>query len=271
MPDLDHQPVAPARPLTEDFSTVTERSAARATTEQRSMLRTRYELAAELSAGKDVLEVACGTGIGLRYLVTKTRRAVGGDYTESLLRQAGDVDGTGPCRVRLDAQVLPFRDRSFDVVVLCEALYYVPNAAAFAAEARRVLRNDGVLFICSVNCEWDGFIPSPFSTRYFAAQDIVRLLEGARFEVRLLGAFPVRPHSSQSTVVALLRRVAARLHLVPKTMRGKEWLKRAFYGPLEPLPTAVGSDLGPPAPLVPLDGRTVVTDFKVLYAIGRLT
>ena len=36
--------------------------------------------AARLASGKDVLEVACGPGIGLGYLQRRAARVVGGDY-----------------------------------------------------------------------------------------------------------------------------------------------------------------------------------------------
>lgn len=47
----------------------------------------------------------------------------------------------------MDAQELPFQDATFDVVLLLEAIYYLPHAEKFMAEARRVLRPDGILFI----------------------------------------------------------------------------------------------------------------------------
>lgn len=60
-----------------DFSSVTEVPGLRATDEQRSMLYTRYHLARTRSVGKDVLEVACGAGLGLGYLAETARSVTG--------------------------------------------------------------------------------------------------------------------------------------------------------------------------------------------------
>ena len=36
--------------------------------------------------------------------------------------------------------------------------------------------------------------------------------------------------------ISLVKRAAGKLNLVPRSMKGKEWLKRVFYGELFPLP-----------------------------------
>ena len=51
----------------------------------------------------------------------------------------------------MDAQHLRFPDNSFDVVLLFEALYYLEDPVKFVSEAERVLRQRGVLNICTVN------------------------------------------------------------------------------------------------------------------------
>ena len=149
-----------------DFSTTTELPGVGATREQLSMLYTRYHLVARHCEGKVVLEVACGGGLGLRYISRRARHVVGGDIDEKNLRLAWEIN-QGQDRVtlcRLDAQSLPFRDWCFDTVICYEALYYLPNPEEFVREVRRVLRAGGVLLICTVNKEWGGFNPSDFDT-----------------------------------------------------------------------------------------------------------
>ena len=46
----------------------------------------------------------------------------------------------------VDAQAMPFGDRSFDAVIANHMLYHVPDLPKALAEARRVLRSDGALF-----------------------------------------------------------------------------------------------------------------------------
>lgn len=253
-----------------DYTTVTEVPGIGATREQMSMLYTRYKTAAAFCEGKNVLEVACGSGQGLGYLAGKAGRVVGGDYTEGLLRVARRHYGGRVPLVRLDAHMLPFRDHRFDVVILYEAIYYLAQPDRFLDECRRVLRHPGVVVICAVNKEWSDFNPSPFSTRYFAARELGGLLKEQGFSVELYGAFPVSRVSTRDQMVSAIKRVAVWLHLIPKTMKGKEALKRLFFGRLTPIPPEVTDGMAEQYQLVPIKGNSVVSAYKVLYAIGQI-
>ena len=164
-----------------DFASVTEQPWQGATRMQMSMLRTRYGWAAEQAAGKDVLEVACGAGLGLGWLAKRARRVEAGDIDQENCRIARETyRGQANIRVeRMDALDLPFADGAFDVVLSFEALYYLPDVLRFLAEARRVLRPGGRLLIATVNSEWGGFHASPFHTRYWAAAELVAALRRA--------------------------------------------------------------------------------------------
>ena len=251
-----------------DYTTVTEVPGISATREQMSMLYTRYRTAAAFCEGKHVLEVACGSGQGLGYVAAKAGRVIGGDYTEGLLRKAHRHYSGRVSLVQLDAHVLPFRDQSFDVTILYEAIYYLAQPDKFLDECRRVLRDRGVILICTVNEEWSDFNPSPFSTRYFAAQGLAELLKRQGFSVELYGAFPVSRESAKDRIVSAIKRVAVSLHLIPKTMKGKEVLKRLFFGRLMLIPPEVTDGMAELCPLVPINGDSVISDHKGLYVIG---
>lgn len=252
-----------------DYTQVTETPGDRITREALSMMWTRYEYAASLCGGKRVLEVACGAGQGLGYLAARASRVVGGDYTHGLLRTARKHYGDRVSLVRLDAHSLPFRDRVFDVIILYEAIYYLSEPVAFFVDCRRVLREGGVLMICTVNREWLDFNPSPFSTTYYSATELSDLLRAQGFTVELFGAFQVSTKSPRDRLVSFLKRAAVGLHLIPRTMKGKELLKRLFFGKLVTMPAELREGLERACPLVPLDGGRPVSTYKVLYAIGR--
>jgi len=228
-----------------DYSGVTETVGDHVTREALSMLYTRYAFARTLCEGRDVLEVACGGGQGLGYLASRARRVVGGDLTESLMAQAERHYGGRIPLVRLDAHGLPFRSESFESVLLYEALYYLAEADRFLDEASRVLVRRGYLVISTVNREWPDFNPSPLSTRYFSGAELLALLRDRGFRAEIYGAFPVIRGSPNQKTVSAIRRAAVRLHLVPRTMRGKELLKRVFLGSLEPFPAEVVETTAP--------------------------
>ncbi|MGQ9851555.1 MAG: class I SAM-dependent methyltransferase [Aggregatilineaceae bacterium] len=258
--------------MPEDYTSVTELPGSQATREQLARLYHRYHTAGRYAAGKRVLEVACGAGLGLGYLARTAGSVVGGDYTENLLRIAqSHYRGRVPL-VRLDAHHLPFRDRAFDLLILFEAIYYLAQAQQFIAESRRVLSDGGTLLIGTVNKDWVEFTPSALSTRYFSVPELRDLLTRHGFDnLEFFGAFPTTATSPKQKIVSLIRRVAVALNLVPKTLGAREHLKRLFYGNLTPLQPEVADGMAELYPLVPIPSESPNTDYKILYAVARVS
>ncbi len=244
---------------------MTEQPCQGATRMQMSMLRTRYGWAAECAAGKDVLEVACGAGLGLGWLAKRARCVEAGDIDEENCRIARETyRGEAKIRVeRMDASDLPFEDGSFDVALLFEALYYLPDAPRFLTEAGRVLRCGGRLLIATVNSEWRGFHPSPLHTRYWTAAELVEALAQAGFVTQISAAFP-----DASGLRNRLKTVAAHCGCMPRTMRGKAVLKRIFYGRLEHIPPRIES-AGLRERLIPAEDAADLTRYRNLYFEAR--
>jgi ubiquinone/menaquinone biosynthesis C-methylase UbiE len=264
--------VNPAGDLTPviDFSGVTERAGDRVTQDALRMLNTRYKFASKFCEDRDVLEVACGAGQGLGYLARLARSVTGGDYTEILLRDAQHHYRDWVPLVQLDAHELPFADHCFDVLILYEAIYYLNTPGRFLEECRRVLRRPGTVIICTANKELADFNPSPHSTRYFSLRELANLLASQSFKTEFYGAFPADRNSARDVIISAVKRAAVLLHLVPKTMARKAWLKRLFFGPLKPLPPEISDDAAHsehPRQVYPNDSASA---YRVLYAIGRI-
>ena len=255
--------------MVKSFLTVTETPGMGATRDQIAMLYSRYRFAATFCEGKDILEVACGCGQGLGYLSKKGKGVIGGDYTENLLSTANATYKGGIPLLSLDAHSLPFQAESFDVIILFEAIYYLSDPGLFIEECRRVLRKNGIVFICTVNKEWKDFNPSPFSTQYFSAYELSNLLEKYHFDVQILGAFPVVKESIKDHIVSFLKRSAISLGLMPKTMRGKELLKRIFLGELKPFPSEVQEGMADYTSPTPIPNGAN-SNYKVIYAVSHL-
>jgi len=252
-----------------DYTTVTEAPGVRITREALAMLYTCYVHAARFCEGKDVLEVACGVGLGLGYQAKRARTVVGGDCSEPLLRRAHQhYRGRVPL-VRLDAHTLPFKDASFDVVILFEAIYYFLSPQECISECRRVLRREGLLLLCSANKEWSGFNPSPYSRYYLSATELRRLLLANDFDAEIYGAFSVSAATPSQKAIASIREQAVRWNLIPKTMKGKELLKRLFYGRLVVMGPEIEENMAKPEQLCPVPENRETAQYKVLYAIGR--
>ena len=253
------------------YVTVTEQPGQAATRRQLTMMAARYAWARSFAQGSDVLEVACGAGIGLGMLAEVARVVEAGDIDPANLEAARKTyRGLANVHIReLDALDLPYRDESFDLVLLFEAIYYLADAWRFVREAHRVLKPGGRLLIATVNCQWRGFNPSPFSVRYFGAEALRQLLKQPGFSVDLRVAFPEK-RSLRGEFVSMLRRIAVALNLLPRTMAGKALLKRVFYGALEPIPGRIDSAGYSFPPSLPVEASADGLDcYSVLYAAAR--
>lgn len=260
-----------ATPATADFLSVTELAGAEISREQLERMCHRYYWAAQYCDGKDVLEVACGAGQGLSYLRSRARSVSAGDYSpEILARPAALLKDQIDLRV-FDAQQMPYADQSFDVVILFEALYYLPSAERFVREARRVLRPNGVLLIASANKDLYDFNPSPHSFVYFGVVEMRDLLTAQGFQPVFQGYLRTDSVSIRQRLLRPLKAIAVKLNLVPKTMTGKRILKRLVFGEMTLMPEQITADMlkdhRPPAQLS-ADAPDRV--HKVIYCAARL-
>jgi ubiquinone/menaquinone biosynthesis C-methylase UbiE len=257
-------------PLTSDYSTVTEMPGSGATREQLARLYHRYHTARQYATRKRVLEVACGTGMGLSYLAHTASSMIGGDYTPNLLHIAHSHYQDRMPLLCLDAHHLPFHSQTFDLVIIFEAIYYLSNAEGFIAEARRILDKDGTLLISTVNKDWEEFAPSSFSTRYFSVPELCVLLRQNGFiNLEFYGAFPTKTSSIRQMAVSLIRRLAVALNLMPKTLTGRAYLKRIFYGNLTPLPSEISENTATLSLLEPIATNLSNKEYKIIYCTAQ--
>ena len=105
-----------------------------------------YERIPEMIRDKEVLELATGPGLLAKHVAPTARRMIATDYSEGMIAEAKK----GDCPENLtfekaDAMQLPYRDDSFDVVLIANALHIVPAPEKVLSEIDRVLRPGGLL------------------------------------------------------------------------------------------------------------------------------
>jgi ubiquinone/menaquinone biosynthesis C-methylase UbiE len=106
--------------------------------------------------GLCVLEVACGRGGFVRELTSAGAKVTGCDFSLAALRVGREKlralgNGESVALVQGDAQVLPFADESFDIVVSCETIEHVPDVRRALREMWRVARPGAKLFLTTPN------------------------------------------------------------------------------------------------------------------------
>ena len=100
----------------------------------------------------DVLDIASGDGVLAELLAPHAQRYACLDSSQRVVAAAGERLRRFPnVEVREgDMHALPFKDGSFDLVVLMHALTYADKPAQAVAEAARVLRKGGRLLLSSL-------------------------------------------------------------------------------------------------------------------------
>mgnify|MGYP002641309518 FL=1 len=174
-----------------DYSTVTEMAGDEITKEQLNRLCHRYYWADNFCSDKDVIEAACGTGPGAGYLSKLSKSYIAGDYDPGILSFAQQHYGERVDLRQFDAQVMPFDDNSKDVIIIFEAIYYLPNVGEFIRECKRVLRKGGQVLIATANKDHYDFNPSPFSHAYYGVVEFQELFAQFGFDVECFGYLPI--------------------------------------------------------------------------------
>ena len=110
----------------------------------------RYAWAAEMVAGKRVLDAACGEGYGSHLLSARAEQVTGLDVSEQTVEHARQRYRADNLKFECgDATQLPYEDNSFDVVVSFETLEHLEAQDRLLTEFRRVLVPDGFLLVSS--------------------------------------------------------------------------------------------------------------------------
>ena len=95
---------------------------------------------------KEVLEIATGPGLLAKHVAYAAKRMVATDYSEGMIREAKKGAHADNLSFEIaDAANLPYKDHSFDVVLIANALHVMPEPEKALREINRVLREGGLL------------------------------------------------------------------------------------------------------------------------------
>jgi hypothetical protein len=97
------------------------------------------------------------------------------------------------------------------------------------------------------------------------------LLRAHGFEAEVYAAFQEEEDGPAAAAIHAIKVAAVKLHLIPRTMKGKELLKRIFLGRLTPIPRELSPGVAPIEPLVRIEEAGDLTKYKMIYAVARRT
>ena len=112
----------------------------------REAYETMYALIRPAVKGKTVLELATGTGLIAKNIVNAAAHIEATDASAEMILEAKRDNRSAKLHFSVrDMFRLPYADKSYDVVIVSNALHIVPQPEKALAEIRRVLKDDGVL------------------------------------------------------------------------------------------------------------------------------
>ncbi len=119
----------------------------------------------DISAGCQLLDVACGSGQLALWAARDGVKVTGVDLAPNLVRRAqarANAEGLNARFVQGDAEALPFEDASFDVVTSLIGAMFAPRPEFVAQELLRVCSPGGT--IAMANWTSEGFVGQMFKT-----------------------------------------------------------------------------------------------------------
>ena len=105
-----------------------------------------YELIRPIVRHKTVLELATGTGLIAKHIVNAAAHIEATDASAKMIAEAKRDNPSAKLHFSVqDMFHLPYADKSFEVVIVSNALHIVPHPENALQEIKRVLKDDGVL------------------------------------------------------------------------------------------------------------------------------
>jgi len=144
----------------------------------------RYGFASQFCEGKDVVDVASGTGYGSKILSRRANSVLALDLEADPLRYGRlTFDSDKIKRANADMRSLPVADNSADTIVCFEAIEHITEHQDFVREVHRVLREEGQFVVSTPNLDVYGLPENdnPFHVGMLTETDFTSLL-GEFFE-----------------------------------------------------------------------------------------
>lgn len=261
---------AEAKPADGDFLDVTELAGTPISGEQLKRLAHRYVWASHYCREQRVAEIACGTGPGLGLLHRVAASLEAGDCSEPMLDRVRRHYGNRIPIERFDAARMPYADSSKDVLIIFEAIYYLADVDRFITECKRVLAPGGRVLVATANKDLSDFNPSPHSRSYLGVKELAAAFAAHGFSVRCFGYLPVDSVSMRQRLLRPVKRLAVSLHLMPRTMRGKQLLKTIVFGRPVTMPAEIDAGTVAYAPPAELALERPDCRHKVIYCVATL-
>jgi len=109
-------------------------------------------------AGKTIIDLGCGGGLLAVPLIELGADVIGVDISEKSLQAARtQAKGKGQF-IAADIRKVPLPDNIADAIVIADVLDHIPDYSRVIAEAARLLKPQGLLYVNIINRTWQSYI-----------------------------------------------------------------------------------------------------------------
>lgn len=160
----------------------------------RNFRRRPHSWPTESGDGRLLLDVGCGLGTKLLEYRANGWRVAGLDVSSATLRVAAQKVSDG-LFLQAEAEALPFREETFDVIRIDNVLEHIPDAVGLLSRLRSLLRPGGRLYVYVPNSEalsvrlFSNFALNywiPFHIHLFSSHSLEEALKRAGFARTLI-------------------------------------------------------------------------------------
>jgi SAM-dependent methyltransferase len=252
------------------FESVTELPGDLAPREQLERIIQRYNWAISFANKKsDILEIACGPGIGSDCINESSKSYIGIDIDKELVKIAKENNPKVEFKILNIESNNFFQDKKFDIIIIFEAIYYMNNIDDFFLTIDSLLKENGKLLICTANKNLVDFNKSEFSKNYYDTIDFSKIIKKRLLRITsVLGGCRIDKISFRQKILRPLKFLAAKFNLIPKNMSNKLLFKKIFYGgKLVKIPKKVIKNFEVLKDMDKLDIKNKNNIHKVLYFV----
>jgi SAM-dependent methyltransferase len=247
-----------------NYLELTEVSGTEVSTEQVLRIYNRYAFSAKFALNKDVLEISCGSGQGSQMLEILAKSYVGIDIDKNLVLLAKKISKN---IILLDCMKIDELNKTFDIIIIHEAIYYYSELKKFIQKLNKILRPKGKIIITQPNKYLYDFVPSAKSYKYIGNDEFHNFFDRGIWDINTYGYISMKEVSLRQKILRPIKYFAKKLNLIPTGMSGKFYLKKIYFGSMIKMPsklTFIDYEYTTPLPISPSTKNKI---YKVIYTV----
>ena len=227
-----------------DFSDFTEVSGKPITQDQLYRMRHRYSWAKELiDKDKIGLELCCGSGQGLKIVSANLDKLYAVDITKSLIDQANKNSPDNVICSQVDG--LTFLENSenefYDFIIMFECIYYFESLERLIGLAKKSLKPGGLILLTWPNPLKKDFVKCEHTYFYPLLKDLKKFSKDQNKDIKtkFYGFEVLKKKTLLTSFKTKIKTLAVKFNLIPKTQKGRLFLKRIFQGKMIEMPACL--------------------------------